>query len=136
MNDREYAAQKKRIQKLADKWLQPLGLLHWKVQIEFCREGIDDECGEGNAVAADCTTSWEYLETRIRWSMPVISRMDDRDLEMVFVHECMHTFLAEAREPEGQALHEERVATMLAKAFLWVADYAASRTKKGWRAAA
>lgn len=46
--------------------------------------------------------------------------MSDEEIEYVVVHELMHVFLNEMRE-QGQQ-HEERVATLLAKAFLWVRD--------------
>jgi predicted SprT family Zn-dependent metalloprotease len=46
--------------------------------------------------------------------------MDADSIEKIVVHELMHVFLNEMREKGID--HEERVATMLSQAFLWVKE--------------
>ena len=48
--------------------------------------------------------------------------MPDAELEEAFLHEMMHVFVAqmcEGADHDVQAVHEEAVCTMLARAFRW-----------------
>jgi hypothetical protein len=125
MTDADYEATRQRILGLAEKWLGPLGLKWWSIDTVYDREGT--ECGPECAARVSCR--WEYAHGSILWNMPLVVQHSDEDLERIFVHECMHFFLHETRagtrcECEWDIRHEERVATMLQKAFLWV--YAAA----------
>jgi hypothetical protein len=121
MTDAEYEAARQRILTLAEKWLGMLGLKWWAIDTVYDREGTDltDAC------VAQVSCRWEYAHGSILWNMPLVAQQSDEDLERVFVHECMHFFLHETRagtrcDCEFDIRHEERVATMLQKAFLWV----------------
>lgn len=125
MTDAEYDATRQRIVALAEKWLGMLGLKWWTIDTVYDREGTDFQ--EGCVARVSCR--WEYAQASILWNMPSAFTHDDVSLERVFVHECMHIFLHETRagthcECAWDIRHEERVATMLQKAFLWV--YAAA----------
>lgn len=129
MTDAEYAAQKKRIAALSKKWLKPLGLLWWNVEMVYCREGIPQDNPERAAEnwqpMARAKVLWPYLRLVIEWNMPEVAERNDDDLERIFVHECCHALVNEMREwhdhPAESAIdHEERVVTMLTNAFLWV----------------
>src|SRR6266704_788775 len=128
MTDKELAKQKRRIQILADRWLRPLGLLWWRIDIEYSREPIptvdpDWVCN------AKCTAKWEYLRATLAFSMPNIADHDDQELERIFVHECCHALVNEMRmwgppklseqELDEAMKHEERVVCALTAAFLW-----------------
>lgn len=122
MNDAEYERQKARVDALAKQWLSALGLDYWDITLEFYRgrlpsEGEDD----GADPLARCKVKWQYLYATISWDLEAVAEESDGELERIFVHECMHVFLHELRHSTDDWLdHEERVAQMLAKAFVWV----------------
>lgn len=128
MKNKVYKAQRKRLLKLADEWVRPIGLGWWKVKLDFDREGVSfkdsmhEENGFRSGSAARCFPDWRYSMATIIFNMPEIVHHSDNELEFVFVHELMHIFLHEMREGANvrkQLPHEERVATALAKAFVW-----------------
>jgi hypothetical protein len=98
-----------------------LGLDYWDVTHCWHRGPIDD-CEETNDRAlARCATNWQYLYAVFHWNLPLVQDENDKGLETIFVHECMHVFLHELRHETDDWLdHEERVAQMLAKAIIWV----------------
>lgn len=135
LNDREYNAQKKRIRSLTQKWIRPLGLGQWRIDIDYCREneialsnGHDPE--SAFSALMDVQTQWEYMQASIRINMPFAAGLDDETLERAFVHELMHVMVCEMRVPDwagapievmqSQRDHEERVVTTLANAMLWI----------------
>ncbi len=120
MNDAAAELQKSRINALSEQWLRPLGLLYWHIVYCWHRGPIDD-CEETTGAMARCAVRWEYLQAAIHWDLTQVADHTDEELEIIFVHECMHVFLNELRhETDDWLLHEERVAQMLAKAFIWV----------------
>jgi hypothetical protein len=98
-------------------WSQWLGLNYGSMNLIF-DEFIKDASGPD--VAGICDTDWRYQETVITLAMHKLRTLNKYQIEKVIVHELMHVFLNEMRE-EGID-HEERVATNLQKAFLWVRD--------------
>lgn len=128
MTDSEYEAQKARIQALIERWVKPLGLAWWKLNFEWERDRCKDDVtlGDGYSthVAMRCYADWRYMEATIIVFLPSVAERRDDELEPLFVHELMHVFLREMREKGLD--HEERVATTLAKAFVWVRGWDAS----------
>ena len=128
MNDQEFEAQTERIRVLAERWAKPLGLGWWHVRLKFERDS--DEFAErtkatGAATTlAVCTADWRYMEATITWNMRLVAAQDDDELERDVLHELMHVFLKEISvdDPNHRA-SEERVATTLAKAFIWIRDF-------------
>ncbi|MGA9769182.1 MAG: hypothetical protein WBV94_09085 [Blastocatellia bacterium] len=121
MTDAEYDKLKDKIRALAEKWVKPLGLNQWKIDLTYKREGLattEDNARENWGVAARTPVLWQYLSASIEFNMPYLAEFSDEDLEYIFVHELMHIFLNEMRE-EG-IKHEERTATTLAWAFIWL----------------
>lgn len=125
-SDAEYDRNRDRILKLKDKWLAPLGLLWWQIELEYSREPLlpddaqdrkDDYC-----TLARCYAKWQYMRAKIVFNMVDVARLDDEALERTFVHECMHVLVNEMRYygEEGGLAHEERVVCTLTNAFLWV----------------
>lgn len=126
---------KKKARKIARKyflwWVHALGLDYGRVSILYVDQ-IEDTLEDGTILinpnlTGRCHTDWRYQETTIYISLDAIKRMDKGEIEKVVVHELMHVFLNEMRE-EGID-HEERVATNLQKAFVWVRSLA--ENKKG-----
>ena len=111
----------KQVKKYAKKyftwWTQWLGLNYGSVNLVF-EEFIKDASGPN--VAGICETDWRYQETVITLALHKLRNLNQYQIEKAVVHELMHIFLNEMRA-EGID-HEERVATNLQKAFMWVRD--------------
>ena len=129
MTDAEFAAQQSRLRVLSDRWLKPLGLGWWKIDVAYAREEYrpPDHAGTSkDDSVAHCHVDWRYVEACITWNMPKLPELNDDELEMAFCHECAHILLHEMRwtaDNSADSLdHEERVASTLAKAFLWLRD--------------
>lgn len=128
MDDKEYEAQKARVKALIDKWLTPLYLKWYDLDIDWHREKHCEHPDDAFRV----NSRWRYADATIYAYLPNIVDYDDEHLELVFIHECMHIVVNEMRPMDGDAHahpddwleHEERVCTMLAKAFQCVRDYA------------
>lgn len=110
-----------RLRALREKWHQCLGMLHWKTSHNFHRGEFRMKEGKSKDAVGACYADWRYCEAVFDWNLRKVARVDDEDLELIFVHEMMHAHLAELRM--GRSMdHEERVATMLARAFLWTRE--------------
>ena len=122
MTDAEFAVVKARIERLIARWVKTIGLGWWTVKFRYDRSyKTGEDADTAASTAADTTTSWEYLLAHVTFYLPVIEQMPDDELEELFVHECCHILTAElgVEENELQRPHRERVATTLARAFIW-----------------
>ena len=100
-------------------WVHWLGLGYGDISLEFAEYVEDSESSWiDKDVAGVCRTDWRYQETHIILAMNKFRELNKKSIEEVIVHELMHVFLNEMREDGID--HEERVATSLQKAFLWV----------------
>lgn len=102
-------------------WIHWLGLGYGDISLEFV-EYIEDKGSSyiDTDVAGECHTDWRYQETHVYLAMNRLRQLRKQTIEKVIVHELMHVFLNEMRETGID--HEERVATSLQKAFLWIRD--------------
>ena len=107
------AETKRLINKYFKWWTHWLGLGYQTVTAKFV-----DHWEGGLDCDALCETDWRYMESVITFNVSHLSGMDENTIEVTVVHELMHVFLNEMREQGID--HEERVATMLQKAFMWV----------------
>lgn len=132
MKKKTYKRLRKKLLALSEKWCKPIGLGWWRITLSYDRTGESfkdsesTENGYHSGVAARCFPDWRYSVATIVCNMPELARLDDEQLEYIFVHELMHIFLHEMREGANerkQLPHEERVATALAKAFIWHAEH-------------
>lgn len=133
MNDAEYEEQKDRIKAIYDRWDQVLGLRWWTVKQVWVRD-LDGFQSESNGhtsfiVHARTTASWPYMTATISFNLVDMANLDDKDAERVVVHELCHILVNEMRydetvsglaHGENGRMHEERVVTTLAQAFLRV----------------
>ena len=130
MTDAEYEAEKARVGGLFQKWVAALGLNWWQIEIEYVRENATPGSGVIQDASFQATfkvrAAWQYARASITAYLPAIEDMEGHDLEMSVVHELCHIFLNETRDPDTERSdwldHEERVATTLAKAFIWLRD--------------
>jgi hypothetical protein len=130
MTDKEYREQKKRIQKLIDKWVHTLGLDWWEIIYEYVRGEHDGSetnympfTGKGSRYACimEVSTDYYYRTARMTFYLQTCIDYDDAALERYFVHECMHIFL-KAMQTKQKASEEELVATSLASAVIWARE--------------
>ena len=121
MTDAEYEVQLERVRRLIEKWAKPIGLNWWRAKYVYDR----DRCPEDAKRVMDCSSSWKYGWFQITAYLPVVMTREDNELEEDFVHELMHVFLTELRNLEAVEweAHKEHVATVLAKAFIWLREH-------------
>lgn len=113
---------KKGIMKVIDKWLTPLGLRWWEVNVVWMdktQEILDtfDVSSDGNIVAAKVSADWKYGVARVYINLPAFKEIKRWRVERIIVHELVHILVNEMREDGLE--HEERVVTGLTKAFIW-----------------
>ena len=113
--------QVKRILKLCEKWLRPLGLLWWE-RVEFVyfeeRESFMHEDGAESVMRT--RTMWQYLWAEVEVNLQMCADLADEDLEGAFLHEMAHILVNEMST--GGDGHEERVCSRLAQVFRWAAQ--------------
>lgn len=141
MTDEDYTTQKARIQALIEEWSTNLGLKWWKVTYNYFDDSgyfRDSERGRDGSISPGCvaytTVAWPYLEASIYWNLPALVDFSDEEVELIFVHECVHILLKEMQDFRScdcphDMNHEERVCTMLTKAFLWTKAYYKEKTQ-------
>lgn len=106
-----------------DWWLKHLGLLWWHTEIYYFTDKKAIKKNFRNKdVVMTCDANWQYLKATICVNVPKAQTLDKDYLRMCTLHELTHVLVNEMRA-EGIE-HEERVATTLTKAFLWVRDIA------------
>lgn len=93
-------------------WLKWLGLLWWDVKIIYI-EDVKKHKKATMWVDAD----WRYMQAAITVNLDALDGRDEREIERIAVHELCHVLINEMRA--GGIDHEERVATILTKAFMW-----------------
>lgn len=122
MKDKDFKKHRKRVEKIAKKWLHVLGLKWWSLKINYIDEWLSKDNDEKLGIAMTCTALWQYVSAEIDVHVPVVAIMDDNAIERAFVHECMHILVSEMRADEDVENHEERVCQMLTKAFMWTEE--------------
>ena len=121
MNDKEYRAEKARLRKLADRWVDTLGLGQWEINLEYSRGKLEGENQSFDYTGTETSPAqthahWQYMNAMLVFDLTETADYDDEDLERIFVHELSHVLINEMREKGIR--HEERVATLLANAFI------------------
>ena len=108
---------KKLINKYLKWWVKWTGLGFQRVNAKFV-----DYWEGGMSADAICDSRWQYLESTLTFNLTNMQSQSDEQIEATVVHELMHIFLNEMRADEetGRIEHEERVASMLQRAFMWV----------------
>ena len=131
MTDAEFEEQKARVLAVFERWKGPLWLGWWSVVFYWERTaGALRPMDGGSAhweTVFKVNSNWTYLDAAITAYLGTVVALTEDELEARLVHECAHILIGETRhgEDEGDWFdHEERVCTILAKAFLAVRDYA------------
>ena len=129
MNDKEYEKQKKRVNKVFNKWRTPLGLGWWRIDLTYSRETsaggelvyAAPSIGGKFTCAMEVTCDFYYKTAIITFYLPTIQFISDQVLDRYMIHELMHIHLKPMQHPE-RAKEEELVATSLADAILWTIE--------------
>lgn len=110
----------KKIRRYLKKWLQPLGLLWWKIDILYYDDPMEVmrqfSSTEDSITYASVQANWQYLTATIKFNLPALAEKSSAEIESTVVHELCHILICEMREDGVD--HEERVATGLARAFI------------------
>ena len=129
MTDKEFAHHKKRIKDLLDIWCFRLGLRWWHIVAEYARDSSEYAAmgSEVDGSTARTRVMWEYLSATVSFDVSLIAEHNDEQLEYIVLHELSHILVAEMRDcmrcdcggDKFDIKHEERVVTMIGKAFQW-----------------
>lgn len=106
------------VQEKAKWWVKWLGLGYWDISFQFGEGKPEGKYSEYLVGLSE--PIWQYQTATITFYPKNMKHMTADEIEKLVVHELMHVFLNEMRE-EGID-HEERVATMLSKAFIWTRE--------------
>lgn len=120
MNDEEFEQQQRRIRALDDKWHGVIAP-GWVITHEYVRQNFEVNDVPNNTAVACTKVQWEYLHALISWNMPAVMHETDEGLDHIFVHECCHVLVHEARQwddsdRDHSLQHEERVTEQFARA--------------------
>ncbi len=118
MKRRKFKAQVKRVKAVLDKWLAPLGLKWFLIDVLYYGRG--EEFPKGSLVLARVVADWRYMTAQVRINAPLAAEYNDERLERMVVHELIHVILQEMQDTPGDQGHLERVVEMLTNAFRWV----------------
>jgi len=111
-----------------DFWLKKFNLTEWDIQLDFLdKEEFKALFLKNNKLVelapACCESLWQYQQAKINVNSDKLETVDDSDMEKIVIHEFMHIFLSEMRNNHKDGEHEERVATMLARAFIGINNF-------------
>ena len=140
MTDKEFRDLQGAIKVHVERWVARFGLGTWKLHVR-CERDSDEfspprhDGGVRNYTSARTSTNWQYMEATLSFNMPQLFDQNQEEVEEIVIHELTHVLVAELRETSDDWLnHEERVVTMLTRAFQKTRDAAlqvvASRTKR------
>lgn len=118
---------RKRVLKAFYKWLYPLGLGWWEVNVHWIskpKEVLEEFKTQrsGDIMPARVYVRWEYGVADLYINLPAFKGMKRWRIEKIIIHELLHVLVNEMREDDIS--HEERVVTTLTKAVLWVRNAA------------
>jgi len=118
---KDFAGSKKIIRKCLNKWITPLGLAWWKIDVYYHvdKKHIKKVFGSSRT-RAQVNSDWRYGDATVHFNLPAFTNLSDGEIEMVVLHELVHVLVCEMRE--GEMHHEERVVTGLTKAFMWTRE--------------
>jgi hypothetical protein len=106
MKNRHKEAAIERVRAVTDELEKALDL-GWLTIKHIYDGGLDDNDQRNMATTQ---TDWEYRQASIRWHLPHIATMEDRDLWALAAHEYTHTLLAPLETPISDDTPEAKLA--------------------------
>jgi hypothetical protein len=120
MKRQTFKAQRSRAQRILDGWIEPLGLKWFRIDVLYYRKRRSFK----KYVVARTFCDWRYMTAQVRVNLSLTAKLSDDELERCLVHELAHLLLVEAEGIGNDHDHLERAVETVAKALLWVRDYA------------
>ncbi len=134
MTDKEYRSARSKVLKIYNSWKNELGLRDWAIRLHFERDVPEESTPF--VVLGLTSASWAYKIAEVTFKLENFKDRTDYEIEEIVVHELCHILVCEMRTTVGSRelademnRHEERVATQLARAFIWTRD-AGRKAKK------
>ena len=121
------AAARKLIRKYVNKWVTPMGLGWWNVDVYYhmnkkeARKYFKTKKREW-MVLGRTLSEWEYRTAAVHFNTHALSSCSATEIEKTVVHELVHILVCEMREVTRK--HEEAVVVGLERAFQWVREAA------------
>ncbi len=133
-HNQQLLARRDEIKRLIKKWVEPLGLKWWHINVQWETDKVEGTV-PGYTTCFRVQATWKYLDAMIHVYLPACINIPDDRLEWHVVHELVHILLNEMAFWRDDILdhglnegvlgqHEERVATTIANAALWIRDFA------------
>lgn len=117
MTDKQYAAQKKRVMQVWEKWFSDIGMGWWAVELEWSREREEDSW----TTIAVTHANWQYRTGNVKFFLPTCADLSDDQLEEAVVHEMVHIMaegIHDLRDDQAREITEYTVTT-IARALIW-----------------
>lgn len=112
MRTHQLKQQRRRIITLNKKWRYALTMDEWNITHRYVDGSITVNDVVNHEAIAAANVRWEYRQATISWNLREVAKLNDVELQEVFLHEAMHVLLNEMREVvEGNIKAEERSAT-------------------------
>lgn len=121
LNDKVYAAQKKRVEKIFFDWRDLMGLNKHRFDLIYDRS----YCSDNNAAVAEISALWQYKHHSVTFFMPKIVEIDDdEELEESIVHELTHVLVhpvagSNGSKSDAEIEKVEYATTSIAMALIW-----------------
>mgnify|MGYP001091125886 CR=1 FL=1 len=131
MNDREYAAQKKRVMALIRKWRSILGLNGDRIHFTWHRT----PCPESPSTVMWVKANWQYRNHYMDIYLTEVLELPDDELEETVVHEFVHLLIHPATgDSDGKSPAEvekmEFATTSVAYAIIWAYQAGKNEAKR------
>lgn len=120
MTDKEYREQKRRVQKVWDRWYTPLGMNWWRIDCNWEREREEDSWH----TIGKTYCNWEYRTANITFYLPACVDLNDDKLEEAIVHEFVHVLampIHDCRDDQAREITEHTVTT-IARSLIWARE--------------
>lgn len=121
MRDKEFKKAQARCRKYLKKWINPLGLSWYKINVNY-KDGEAPQSYTGAGIAPlKIHVAWQYRQATITIYLEDIPETEE-ELEHAIVHELCHIFVNPMRfcDEHFDIDKEEYVVESLARAFMWV----------------
>lgn len=87
-----YETDRERVDRAAGLWENELGLDWLEITHNF------DEHFREDAVVAETDVMWQYRRAVVTWNLPSVTRMSDKSLENIALHELVHVLMGPLKE--------------------------------------
>ena len=119
----EMEALREKCESFFEEWRMRMGLNWWDITYNYYSDTGDFIRDHDRIVLMQCSTDWTRINSVIDVCVPALSGKTDKQIERTVVHELVHILvneMAELDDPDSK--HQERVVSLLTKAFMWTRE--------------